>query len=307
MAVPNVTIEGGVWGEWEYKALADALGLAMPADAIGRMASLWQWCLSKETDIAPAKVVDAHLGKGGAAAVIECDLGEPAEGGIRIRGAAKRVSQYQDWLGGKAKGGRARADTAKRASGRFGNEDDKPTSRAPADDQQPPAALQQEPAGHQLSVSVSLSGSEKTLPDASPSGDGDWAGQSVVRRRMAQEGLRRLNEIRRAVAADLGLGAVIDQPVFAADELPFRLRDAGSEKAAALQLHHALACLEAEARASRTVQWLTGAAFEHRSWRRLLGMTAADAARPKAKPAQPWQGRAANAEAPPRKLKRLVP
>jgi hypothetical protein len=44
---------------------------------------------------------------------------------------------------------------------------------------------------------------------------------------------------------------------------------------------HVLEVYAAEARASRSVQWLTGAMFEERPRRRALGMTVEDARRPR--------------------------
>jgi hypothetical protein len=308
VAVPNVTIEGRVWGEWEYEALQAALGLPMRADAVGRAASLWHWCLSEETDIAPVKVVDGKLGKGGAAALVDCGLGEVVDGGIRVRGAAARVSEWQERQEGWSNGGTKAAANAKkvgRTRGRFRKEADKPTSSPPADDQLVPAAVQQATSPHQPSSSVSSSPSppEEKL---SPANDIDWrAGGNPARRRLAEDGRQRLNELRRQIAADFKIAGVLDLAAFATDELLFRLAEVGSEEAARLALSHALACLEAEARASRSVQYLTGAAFSPNSWRRLLGMTPSDAARSKAGAGgQGWRPRVVQGEVP-RKIPRL--
>jgi hypothetical protein len=284
VAVPNVTIEGGVWGKWEYDALKDALGLQMRADAVGRMASLWHWCLSEETDVAPTKVVDAHLGKGGAAAILECELGEAVDGGIRIRGAASRVEEWVRCLSGKRRGGKKRAESAEREGGRFSNDDDKPTSRAPAPHQDSPANDQQATSTHQLSVSVSLSGlPEETLSDQA------WPDRRSERSAMAKSGWIRLNETRRRVSEELGLDVTPEQPSAVEDEIRLRLREARNAQVAASQLDHVLSVLEAEAFAQGTVKWMTKQAFEPDRWTRALGMTTADAAKPRLQVANPRQ------------------
>jgi hypothetical protein len=178
MAVPNVTIEGGAWGRWEFHALAAELKLPVIADAIGRMAWLWQWCLSKETDVAPARVVDMHLGPGGAAAIVACELGREVEGGILVRGAQERIEQWQARQDGYRKGGRTQASRAHRAGGRFqglgpevaqstapSNGPDTSTSSPPARHQ--PAASS-EPAQVQLATSLDQP-SPSSSPSSSPS------------------------------------------------------------------------------------------------------------------------------------------
>lgn len=161
MAVPNVTIEGGVWGEWNFHSLATELRLPMVADAIGRMAWLWKWCLEKGTDVAPRAVVDRHLGTGGADALLGCDLGVEVDGGIRIRGADKRVAQWQEKQESYRKNGEKRAKGARRESGRFGSGGYNDTSDAPANDL---GTSSEPPADDQPSPSPSL-----PTPDPQPS------------------------------------------------------------------------------------------------------------------------------------------
>jgi uncharacterized phage protein (TIGR02220 family) len=193
MAVPNLTIEGVVWGAWEYQSLQEALGLPKRADAIGRMASLWQWCLTEETDVAPAKVVDAHLGRGGAEAIVECDLGELVDGGIRIRGTQKRIAQWQQRQTDLQGAGRKRAAEAQRKGGRFlpsddCNEDDQVTSIAPARHQHAtsdsPASLQHDTSLDQPSPSLSPSASPsppvQAEPPKPPKGGSRRSGRSGV-------------------------------------------------------------------------------------------------------------------------------
>ena len=99
---------------------------------------------------------------------------------------------------------------------------------------------------------------------------------------------REYGELRQAIAAELGIDA---RPLPAHDPgeraLAMRLVDAGPNglQAAIADARHAMAVVAAEARATRSVQWLTGALFEDRSWRRAIGMTLDDARRAKGKAA----------------------
>jgi len=104
---------------------------------------------------------------------------------------------------------------------------------------------------------------------------------------------REFGEIRQAVAAELGIEA---RPLLAQDpgerELALRLAEAGPDglQVAVANARHAMAVVAAESRRDRSVQWLTGALFSERSWRRAVGATIEDAKRPRAeKRAAPGQ------------------
>jgi uncharacterized phage protein (TIGR02220 family) len=122
----NQTIKGTVFGDWEYQALAAELGLAMPADAFGRVSWLVQWCLDKLTPVAPRRLVEMRIGPGGADALIACDLGEEVEGGgILVKPAIEQVDQWTRRLKGNRTGGLNRAETAQRDGWLFCKSDDK--------------------------------------------------------------------------------------------------------------------------------------------------------------------------------------
>jgi hypothetical protein len=114
---------------------------------------------------------------------------------------------------------------------------------------------------------------------------------------------KRLNELRQEIGRELGLEGV--RPVHFQDPgrtaLGMRLRESESLDVAKENAEHVLAVLAAEARNQRTVQWITGAAFDERSWRRALGMTLADTARQRSGP----RSSAISAPDEPRRLKRL--
>jgi hypothetical protein len=101
---------------------------------------------------------------------------------------------------------------------------------------------------------------------------------------------REFSELRKTVAGELKasirpLPAIGDPGERA---LALRLLEAGPGGIQGVleDARHAMAVAAAEARRDRTVQWLTGALFEDRSWRRAIGMTIEDAMRERA-PSKP--------------------
>lgn len=91
----------------------------------------------------------------------------------------------------------------------------------------------------------------------------------------------RLRAMRKAIAAELGVEVRDLHPHDAGRRaLAMRIREAVDAKREPAQigadLNHVLDVFVAEARHTRSVQWLTGGMFEDRSFRRALGMTLAD-------------------------------
>lgn len=84
--------------------------------------------------------------------------------------------------------------------------------------------------------------------------------------------------MRRELAMELGL----PEPMHLHDQLggrvdlADRLRDAGSERAAELELEHVFAVAIAEARAKRTLRWFGPAMFRPDAWGRMLTMDPTD-------------------------------
>jgi hypothetical protein len=310
MAVPNTTIEGHVWGDWEYESLQAALGLPMRADAIGRAASLWHWCLSKETDIAPVKVVEGKLGKGGAAALVDCGLGEIVEGGIRVRGAAKRVSEWQERQEGWSTGGAKAAAKAKkvgRTRGRFRKADDQVTSCPPAGDQLPPAGHQLAPAEHQPSASSSASDLQISHTPAREPEVTEQAPSSETSAKLLVDALWDAHQAARSdVAAKLGVSVM---PLSWHDpgrrELAHRLREerssGGSVVDAEERCRMAIARAAADCIRDGTVRWLEGRMWTLERFHTTASIPIEDKGPQRARPS----GRPV--EAPPRKIKRLSP
>lgn len=118
----SVRIEDCAFGDSRYARLAEAAGYrGGHYEALGRMAHLWRDCTERQMQVVSEGTIRAHLGKHGPRAILEAELGEPAEGGIRVKGT-ERIS----WLGhlrSSAKGGgQARAASARRGEGgRFGS------------------------------------------------------------------------------------------------------------------------------------------------------------------------------------------
>ena len=132
MARVNVTIQDELWSDWRAPALAEALGLPKVADAVGRLAWLWRWCIGQRADIAPRNVVETLLGKGGADALVACELADPVEGGLRVHGTGERIRERERWLQQRVEAGQNRAAKAGRLNGAFCKEAHRVTSETPA-------------------------------------------------------------------------------------------------------------------------------------------------------------------------------
>ncbi len=105
----------------------------------------------------------------------------------------------------------------------------------------------------------------------------------LARRALAQRWWNRMNELRANLAAELGITTPrnlhFHLPGFGA--LLDRVRESGEHAEA--DLEHVFAIAVAEARASKppSLQYLSGSMFEPRSWAFKLGMSEADAAKPR--------------------------
>lgn len=100
------------------------------------------------------------------------------------------------------------------------------------------------------------------------------------RQKLRDRKWRELDALRQTIARELGVEV---RPLLAQDPgeraLAMRIREAPDLARAEADIDHVLAIYAAEARLPPgSVQWLTGAMFEERSYRRALGMTLADVA-----------------------------
>ncbi len=171
--VPNNTWDGGVWGEWEFQALAQYLGVQRAADAIGRWGQLEHWCLTNLTSVVPHRMVDLLLGTGGAAAVLELGLGIEVDGRIQLRDqTAAKVEQWRNSKGKKQKAGQVRHETATRnPDGTFSSVAHQEPSTPPARHPAPASAQTSKPPAEPSTASSSdqPSASASASPSASAS------------------------------------------------------------------------------------------------------------------------------------------
>ena len=93
---------------------------------------------------------------------------------------------------------------------------------------------------------------------------------TAARGRLITQTWRRLNEIRAALAGELGqqVFQLSDQEHGCRVDLGARIREVTTGDAEA-RCDHALAVLEAEARAARSIEWLAGKSFSPKAWARL--------------------------------------
>ncbi len=295
-----VRIDDEAFSDERYEDLALLAGLADADHARGKMARLWRQCTLEQSHALPVVTVLRILGPRGVIALIGARLGESLdENTVRIRGTDGRI----EWL-------QKLRDNAK-----FGKMGGRP--RNPSKPTRVPKPKPMEtPLTLTLALTPTLPERERDLPlpaaqeievsrspEASLEPELQRTAELVKASGEARKRLwQKLNETRQAIASELGVEA---RPLHFQDpgerELGCRLRESESVDVGEANAEHVLAIAAAEARTTKSVQWLTGAVFGDRSWRRALGMTVDDAKRPRAGP----RTLAAVDSTPPRRLKRL--
>lgn len=163
-----------------------------------------------------------------------------------------------------------------------------PAVRGPALNQQVAPPTEPPIAGDQVEASNLPQSRESSViyrdqrPIATSKAPEDIAREARQRRRA--EIWAELEAARRRAAEEFGIEA---RPLPAQDpgerELASLLACGDLERTSA-DARHAIAMAVLEARRDRSVQWLTGGIFHERTFRRLVGMTEADATRPRAGP-----------------------
>lgn len=146
-------------------------------EALGRMVRLWHWCTKKSSYEVTEGVVKAHLGPSGVDAILESELGERTESGIRVCGTKGRIEWYQKKVEAAKKGGKARAKGKRGADGRLeseGSEENpgQPQSNHPPATIQPPTShgTSEKPAAATPSVSVSVNSPSGNIFSSEPHG-----------------------------------------------------------------------------------------------------------------------------------------
>lgn len=269
-------------------------------------------------------VIRRFLGPNGVEAILGggCDdfaLGVlRPDGLIYLRGTSETVKNLRAHAKGAAAGGESRHAKGERLNGRFVAQTtivqpahQPATSTPPAplqlDGTVSPASSSVDPTSHILQPTTDP---EIPLPRAIPpssvpstelgtvpsTGHTPALGSSVVTSELElRQGARLMlwrefGALRSAIAAELGVEArplpAVGDPGERALAMRFVEAGAAGVPGVVADARHAMAVVAAEARRDKSVQWLTGALFEERSWRRAIGMTVEDAARERAPPAR---------------------
>lgn len=245
-------------------------------EALGRLAYLWRMCTQRGAYVVTEAFVSAALGDRGVEALLGAELGERTEGGIRVRGTQGRIEwlekkRAQSKAGGKANASRHQAET-------------EPNGSHPAP-MNPDSAPIIEPTPSPLPLTPSIT---PQIPDvcAARARDpvvGTVAPDRYAKAQLVTHALDELNRIRSELAAEFGWVDVkpVHRMGILERELTARLTESGPE--AATNLRHVLAIAEADAREAKSVEFLTGAIFDEKPWRRKLGKRLADTKRPEAR------------------------
>jgi len=114
MAAP-VRVEASALSDPRIDLLGQLAGYSR-YEALGRLTHLWSACTEKQTHVASEALVRACIGPAGVQHMLEAELAERAEGGLRIRGTDGRIEWLGEFSERGAGAGKARAATAKRDS-----------------------------------------------------------------------------------------------------------------------------------------------------------------------------------------------
>lgn len=97
----SVRIEGEAFSDVRIEILGNMAGYNR-YEALGRLAHLWRVCTSRNQHVVSDAVVAAILGEKGVDALLDSELGERVDGGIRVKGTKGRI----EWLAKLRKNGR---------------------------------------------------------------------------------------------------------------------------------------------------------------------------------------------------------
>ncbi len=230
--MPDAIAKKRMWGDVRYQLLAAELELDRAADAIGRVLHLIEWCLDRNSPVAPRRQVDLHLGKGGADALLAVELGQEVEGGILVEDAVDQCDAWRRKQKGWEDGGQKRAEQARgqgrEAGGQFRSaSDNRPSSTPPRRQEQPtsnphlaqldasdsPPSDQLEPALSSYSYSDPNPNQNPPLP---PSKGGSTGGSAKPKRQRRGD----ITDEQRAIAAEV-LGWITERT-----EVVYRVSDA---------------------------------------------------------------------------------
>jgi hypothetical protein len=112
----SVRIEDEAFSDLRYAILAKACQLADADHAIGKCARIWRQCTQQQKHVLSESFIVAVLGENGVQGLIDAQLAERVEGGLRIRGTEGRIEWLANLRRNASKGGSARA-ARRQASG----------------------------------------------------------------------------------------------------------------------------------------------------------------------------------------------
>ncbi len=105
----SVRIEDEAFSDVRFQILATGCQLADASHAIGKMAILWRQCTALNTYVLSESTITAVLGPRGVESLVESQLGERVDDGIRIRGTKGRIEWLKKLRKNAQKGGKAKA------------------------------------------------------------------------------------------------------------------------------------------------------------------------------------------------------
>lgn len=261
----RVNVEDKMLSDPRFKQLGQLLRMSH-FEAFGRCLPVWLAAQQRRSEHMTAALIDALAEcPGFADAMISAGLASMgSDEQVRLRGMAARLVQLRDWDSKREKANEAKL-AKKLAEVPVG----KSRGEVPAG---VPGGV---PTIDTDTDSPSGSGSPTSQPpDLSAGGDLERTRRQEIRKKIWTH----LAKVREEIASEFGL-TIRPLPAQDAGEraLAMWLLEAGDRGEA--DAMHVVAVYAAEARAIRSVQWLTGGMFEERSRRRALGMTTADAAK----------------------------
>jgi len=251
-------------------------------ETMGALLDVWAVAYDRAQPTIPAEEIDlaAEL-DGFTAKMVEAGLAQRTPGGrgggydgdVWISGVSKRVEYLAGARAKGAEGGRKSGEVRRGSRKPFKGVDGDPQGSTNLPDT---ATV---PDAVPDAVPERVSAPEPTR--ARDPKDTDTATWSVDdRRKLADKYWDRLARLRLTLAAEFGQTdtRALHPQDRGRTELQMRMLEAGPDRAEA-DVDHVLRVLEAEARRSRSVEWVSGGAFGETSWRRKLAMTPTDAAR----------------------------
>ena len=313
--MPAVRVEEDAFSDLRFAELAALCGLADADHARGKMLHIWRQCTLECDYSLSAIAIDSILGANGAQNLVESRLGTvDLDGRIRIHGTEGRVEWLAKVRKNGRKGGLAtkakwRSDARPTAPlNRKGNstptreqEQEQEISGSGSGfgsdvsglsgasgsggpraerDQNPTGPTQDQPrtvvptaVPSTNTVLPSTSPTTRSTPTTAPIGSDPAA---VLRRRLVDAFVARVNAARAIISAECNLGAArpIAQQGLGERELVERLKESADPAA---DLNHVLEVAIAEARSRRELRWLGWSIAEPKAWRTRLATSLSEA------------------------------